>query len=183
MPEFIDWCPNIYHIVKTMIESPDDLHKEYPVLEIRNKPYISKGRDVHPDRKLVGIFKPKQFHFNQSSMMSMKIRHRAKLFKTDSFSFFFKKIQPLLSTEMILETRVSTAGIIPDLIARQYQPNQTKCSKRKNNTFVLIFNCNRISTCSLEVYRTPSPVRYPAGFQKMSCPVSGRSFDGIRPIF
>ncbi|XP_063720125.1 syntaxin-binding protein 1-like [Symsagittifera roscoffensis] len=44
MPEFIKWCPTIYHLVKTMIESPKDMLDRYPLIEIRNRPVVKRKR-------------------------------------------------------------------------------------------------------------------------------------------
>ena len=68
MPEFIEWCPSIYHTVKTMIECPDDLQNEYKVLEIRNKPHVKKGERTK--RKYSKISQPSVDSISDYKMQS-----------------------------------------------------------------------------------------------------------------
>ncbi|XP_075260766.1 syntaxin-binding protein 1-like isoform X2 [Convolutriloba macropyga] len=44
MPDFVQWCPTIYHLVKTLIETPDEMISKYPIIELWNKPLIRRRR-------------------------------------------------------------------------------------------------------------------------------------------
>ena len=47
MPSLIDWCPNIYHTVKELVQNPSYNMEKFPVIDIHPKPVLKKQQKTN----------------------------------------------------------------------------------------------------------------------------------------
>ena len=47
MPSLIDWCPNIYHTVKELVQNPSYNMEKFPVIDIHPKPVLKKQKKTN----------------------------------------------------------------------------------------------------------------------------------------